>query len=55
MMRDRKSHAGRPPYAILLFKTLVLQRLYNLSDDQTEFQINDRRTFYDTDKTPLNG
>ena len=29
----------------MLFKILVLQRLYNLSDDQTEFQINDRITF----------
>jgi IS5 family transposase len=28
-----------------MFKVLVLQRLYNLSDDQTEFQINDRMTF----------
>ena len=46
MKKDRKSNAGRPPYdCILLFKILVLQRLYNLSDDQTEFQINDRMTF----------
>lgn len=46
MIRERKSNAGRPPYdCILLFKTIVLQRLYNLSDDQNEFQINDRRTF----------
>ena len=29
----------------MLFKTIVLQRLYNLSDDQTEFQINDRMSF----------
>ena len=46
MRKVRKSNAGRPPYdCILLFKILVLQRLYNLSDDQTEFQINDRMTF----------
>ena len=46
LKKDRKSNAGRPPYdCILLFKILVLQRLYNLSDDQTEFQINDRMTF----------
>ena len=29
----------------MLFKTIVLQRLYNLSDGQTEFQINDRMSF----------
>ncbi len=46
LMHERKSNAGRPPYdTILMFKTIVLQRLYNLSDDQAEFQINDRRTF----------
>ena len=46
LSKSRKSNAGRTPYdCILLFKILVLQRLYNLSDDQTEFQINDRITF----------
>ena len=36
--KKRKSNAGRPPYdCVLLFKTLVLQRIYNLSDDQTEY------------------
>lgn len=46
LTREKKSKAGRPPYdCILLFKIIILQRLYNLSDDQTEFQINDRRTF----------
>ena len=34
---ERKSSAGRKPYdAILKFKILVLQSLYNLSDEQTE-------------------
>lgn len=43
---DRKSNAGRPPYdCVMLFKVLILQRLYNISDDQTEFQINDRMSF----------
>ena len=42
----RSSKGGRPPFdVILMFKILVLQRLYNLSDDQMEFQINDRMTF----------
>lgn len=37
---------GRPPYdLVLMFKILVLQRLYNLSDEQTEYQINDRMSF----------
>ena len=37
---------GRPPYdAVLMFKVLVLQHFYNLSDDQTEFQIRDRYSF----------
>ena len=45
----RSSKGGRPPFdVVLMFKILVLQRLYNLSDDQTtlqKFQINDRMTF----------
>ena len=46
LIRERKSNAGRPPFdCILLFKTIVLQKLYNLSDDQTEYQINDRMSF----------
>ena len=44
--RKDLSKGGRPPYdSILIFKILVLQRLYNLSDDQAEFMINDRITF----------
>ena len=36
------SKGGRPPYdAVLMFKILVLQTLYTLSDDATEFQIRD--------------
>ena len=30
---------------VIMFKILILQRLYNLSDEQTEFQLNDRRSF----------
>lgn len=45
-LKDRKSTAGRKPYdAILMFKIVILQSLYNLSDDQTEFQIRDRLSF----------
>lgn len=41
-----KSKGGRPSYSkILLFKSLVLQSLYNLSDEQLEYQILDRASF----------
>ena len=37
---------GRPPFdAVMMFKVLVLQHFYNLSDDQTEYQIRDRYSF----------
>jgi hypothetical protein len=43
---ERKSNAGRKPMdAVLMFKTLVLSALYNLSDDQVEYQIRDRLSF----------
>ena len=43
---DRKSRAGRKPIdAVLMFKALVLSALYNLSDDQIEYQIRDRLSF----------
>jgi IS5 family transposase len=43
---DPKGPGGRPPYdAILMFKILILQTLYNLSDDATEYQILDRLSF----------
>lgn len=44
--REHKSNAGRKPFDIvLMFKALILQSLYNLSDEQTEFQIRDRLSF----------
>ena len=46
LARKSNDKGGRPPYdCILMFKILIIQRLYNLSDDQTEFQINDRISF----------
>ena len=37
---------GRPPFSkLVLFKALIIQSLYNLSDDQLEFQIVDRASF----------
>ena len=44
--KQAKGAGGRPPYDyVMLFKVLVLQRIYNLGDDQTEYQINDRMSF----------
>lgn len=43
---DRKNSAGAKPFDyVLMFKILLLQRLYNLSDEQIEFQITDRLSF----------
>ena len=42
----KKSKAGRKPIdAIVMFRMLVLQSLYNLSDEQIEYQVWDRATF----------
>src|SRR5215469_5197344 len=44
--KERNQTTSRPPYPyLLMFKILVLQRLFNISDDQTEYQIKDRMTF----------
>lgn len=41
-----KGKGGRRPFDyVMMFKILILQRYYNLSDDQVEFQINDRMSF----------
>lgn len=43
---NRKNNAGRKPLdEVMMFKILVLQHHYNLSDQQTEYQIEDRRSF----------
>lgn len=37
---------GRPPFdPVLMFKILVIQTLNNLSDERTEYLINDRLSF----------
>ena len=42
----RKSNAGRKPFdAILMLRMLVLQSLYNLADEQVEYQVRDRLSF----------
>jgi transposase, IS5 family len=44
--RSDRGRGGRPPYdAVLMFRVLVLQTLYTLSDDQTEYQLRDRLSF----------
>ena len=44
--KKRKNNAGTKPYdVILMFKILVIQSLYNLSDDALEYQILDRISF----------
>ena len=46
LYRERLTKAGAKPYDyVLMFKILVLQRMYNLSDEQTEYQIVDRTSF----------
>lgn len=46
LKRSDGAKGGRPPYdPVLMFKILVLQALYDLSDDQAEFVINDRLSF----------
>ena len=43
---EKKSQAGRKPIdAIVMFRMLVLQSLYNLSDEQIEYQVGDRLSF----------
>lgn len=44
--REKSDKGGRPPFDnLLMFKVLVIKRLYNLSHAQTEYQMNDRISF----------
>ena len=44
--KEKKSRAGAKPFdVVMMFKIMVIQRYYNLSDDQTEYQIEDRLSF----------
>ena len=47
LIRERdKNKGGRPPYdAVLMFKIVILQRYYNVSDDAIEYAILDRLSF----------
>ncbi|MDI6721140.1 MAG: IS5 family transposase, partial [Candidatus Aenigmarchaeota archaeon] len=43
---DDDKTGGRPHYdEVIMMRVLVLQRLYGLSDQETEFQVNDRTSF----------
>lgn len=43
---EPKNKAGRRPYDyVLMFKVMILQRYYNISDDQVAYQICDRLSF----------
>jgi IS5 family transposase len=46
LARSDGARGGRPPLdPVMMFKVLVLQALYNLSDAQAEYQVMDRRSF----------
>lgn len=46
LSKPKKSNAGRPPFdSLMMFKILILQHLYNLSDAQMQFQLLDRYSF----------
>jgi IS5 family transposase len=46
LRKEAAGPGGRPAYDyVMMFKILILQKLYNISDDQTEYQINDRLSF----------
>lgn len=44
--RPGRAKGGRPPYPTeLMIRLLVLQQLFNLSDEQVEYQVLDRMSF----------
>ncbi len=44
--KEAEGPGGRPPYEyVMMFKILLLQRMYNLSDDKIEYWIKDRLSF----------
>ena len=46
LSKEPQGKGGRPPYDyVMMFKIMILQRFYNISDDQVEFQVNDRMSF----------
>ena len=46
LKKDAAGPGGRPPYDyVMMFKILIPRKMYNISDGQTEYQINDRLSF----------
>ena len=46
LAKPAKVLGGRPAHdPVKMFKLLVVQRSYNLSDEQTEYQVSDRLSF----------
>jgi IS5 family transposase len=46
LAKPAKGPGGRPAHdPVKMFKLLVVQRYYNLSDEQTEYQVSDRLSF----------
>jgi len=44
--KPRKSNVGPKPWdSVRMFKMLILQTLYNLSNDQIEYQVRERLSF----------
>ena len=43
---NKKNNSGQKPFdPVMMFKIILLKRFYNLSDEQAEYQINDRLSF----------
>jgi transposase len=46
LQKEAKGPGGRPPFDyVMMFKILILRRLYNISDARAEYQIKDRLSF----------
>jgi IS5 family transposase len=46
LRKEAQGPGGRPPFDyVMMFKILILQKIYNISDDQSEYQITDRLSF----------
>ena len=46
LTHEKESKTGCKPYdVVMMFKIILLKRFYNLSDEQAEYQINNRLSF----------
>ena len=46
LKKEAEGPGGRPPFDyVMMFKILVLQKLYNMADEKTEYMIKDRLSF----------